>query len=119
MTKITVDIPGSLISRIDGMWNELVGSVNIELSKRKLVLWALEQFAQSGVQRTPGGMPGGITDVSANGDKQVIKVMVDIPEQLFGRLDEMWKSFVESANIGLSKRKLVLWALERFAQAPN
>ena len=45
----------------------------------------------------------------------MIKVTVEIPEQLFGRIDDMWKSFVESANVDLSKRKLVLWALERFA----
>ena len=112
MTKITVEIPDSLDSRICEMWNTLVRSTNIEIPKRQLALWALEQFAQSGVQRSCGYL----TDVPVPGDENVMKVTVDIPEQLLNRIEEMWNSFIGSTNIGLPKRKLVLWALVWFAR---
>jgi len=110
MAKTTVYIPDSIIIRINDIWNESVGSANIPIPRRMSVLWALEMFAQSGIKRTPGT----VTVAPARGDERVVKVVVDVHDQLFNRVNEMWELFVESANIDLSKRKLVLWALERF-----
>ena len=45
------------------------------------------------------------------------KILIDVPDELFARVEDKWKSFVESKEITLPKRKLMLWAIEQFAQS--
>ena len=115
MTKITVDIPESIIDHIATRWIDLAG-VNIMLPKRKLVLWALEKFAQSSVYRNSEGITGAATGASPISDERVVNITIDVPDQLFNRIVEMWELFVESTIVELPKRKLVLWALDRFVR---
>ena len=43
------------------------------------------------------------------------KILIDVPDELFARVEDKWKTFVESKEITLPKRKLMLWAIEQFA----
>ena len=45
MTIVQTDIPDELFARIEDKWTAFVGSKEIVLPKRKLILWAIEQFA--------------------------------------------------------------------------
>ena len=47
------------------------------------------------------------------------KITIDIPEELVGRVEDKWKTFVGSTEITLPKKKLLLWAIERFAISPD
>ena len=120
MTKITVNIPDSIIDHIGETLKVLLGSPSISHSKRELVVWALEQFAQSRPPirsaRPPDQTPPPAVDA---GDEIVSVVAIDVPDHLFIQVDMLWKEFVHSTRITLSKRKLILWALEQFVQLNN
>jgi len=196
MTKVTINVPDSIVTGVDRRWDDCVGTMNIEIPKRKLMLWALERFAQSGCKMVPaiivapvapalpalpasgdepvanvtpasasGDEPvanvtpaatatidgsdepvanvtpaapatidgsdepvANVTPASASGDEPVanvtvdepvIIITVDAPDHLLNRLHEMWASFIGSKYMGLPKRKLILWALERFVKHPD
>ena len=121
MSKIIVSVPKPVLDSIRVGWYDLIGSVNIPISNRKLVLWALERFAQLDDQTikqldTTIVVPISTEDVS---DEKIVDVVVDVPDQLFNRIDEMWKSFVGVTYIDLTKKNLMRWALDRFVRFCN
>jgi len=121
MSKIIVSVPKPVLDSIRVGWNDLIGSVNIPISNRKLVLWALERFAQLDDQTikqldTTIVVPISTEDVT---DEKIVDVVVDVPDQLFNRIDEMWKSFVGVTYIDLTKKNLMRWALDRFVRFCN
>jgi len=121
MSKIIVSVPKPVLDSIRVKWNDLIGSVNIPISNRKLVLWALERFAQLDDQTikqldTTIVVPISTEDVS---DEKIVDVVVDVPDQLFNRIDEMWESFVGVTYIDLTKKNLMRWALDRFVRFCN
>lgn len=122
MTKITLDVPDKVTGCIGEMLKAHNETISVELPKRKLVIWALERFAQ-GSQSMGSVPPLDRTQteyqVDGQGEKILSTVAIDVPDQLFNRLNTMWVDRIDSLNITLPKRKLVLWALEQFVRSNN
>jgi hypothetical protein len=121
MTKITVSIPDPIIDHIRETLKVLLESPSVSHSKRELVVWAIEQFAQSRppIRSILPDQTSPSPAVDAADDEIMSVVTIDVPDELFRRVDMMWKEFVHSTRITLSKRKLVLWALEQFVRSNN
>lgn len=122
MTKITLDVPDKVTDCIGEMLKAHNETTSVELPKRKLVIWALERFAQgSQPTRSVPTIDRTQTEYKVDGQGKKIwsTVAINVPDQLFNHLNIIWVDRIDSLNITLPKRKLVLWALEQFVRSNN